>query len=181
MGRILRFLVLLFVLAPAGALAGDYPNRVITLVVPFPAGGAADTVARLMGPRLSNRLGQTVVIENKPGATGITGTQFVAQSAPDGYTLVIASSGSHGALPNVHRSLPFDPIKDFTPMGFGASFPLVMVIPATIPPKTLKEFIDYARAQNKELSYGSSGPGGTLHIAGEMFRLATGIPTLHVP
>lgn len=161
--------------------AAEYPTRIITLVVPFPAGGAADTVARLIGPRLGARLGQTVVVENKPGATGIIGMQSLARSDPDGYTLGIASSGSHGALPNVHRNLPFDPIKDFTPIGFGASFPLVMVIPSSIPPKNLKEFIEYARAQKKELTYGTSGPGGTLHIAGEMFRLATGIPTLHVP
>jgi tripartite-type tricarboxylate transporter receptor subunit TctC len=163
------------------ARADEYPSRMITLVVPFPAGGAADTVARLIAPRLGTRLGQTVVVENKPGATGIIGMQSVARSAPDGYTLGIASSGSHGALPNVQRSLPFDPIKDFTPMGFGASFPLVMVIPSSIKPTTLKDFIDYARSRKSELTYGSSGPGGTLHIAGEMFRLATGIPTLHVP
>lgn len=184
MAKILRIFALLAIAGGAfssSTRADDYPSRPITLVVPFPAGGAADTVARLMAPRLERRLGQTVVIDNKPGATGIIGTQYVARATPDGYTLVIASSGSHGALPNVHRSLPFDPIKDFTPMGFGASFPLVLVVPATIAPKTLKEFIDDAKTAKKELTYGTSGPGGTLHIAGEMFRLATGIPTLHVP
>ncbi|HEY4253176.1 MAG TPA: tripartite tricarboxylate transporter substrate binding protein [Roseomonas sp.] len=162
-------------------MAQNYPSRPITLVVPFPAGGAADVVARQMAPRLSLRLGQAVVVENRPGATGIIGTQQVARAAPDGYTLVLIGSGSHGTLPNVMRSLPFDPIADFTPMGFGARFPLVMVISASLPPRNLQDFIAYARARGEEVTYGTSGQGSTLHIAGEMFRMATGLATSHIP
>jgi tripartite-type tricarboxylate transporter receptor subunit TctC len=163
------------------AVAQEYPSRAITLVVPFPAGGAADFVARQIAPRLGARLNQSVVVENKPGATGIIGAQYVARSAPDGYTLLIASSGSHGTLPNVNRNLPFDPIADFSPIGLGARFPLVMVISPKLPVQDLRSFIGYARQQNADVTYGTSGSGSTLHIAGEMFRLATGLNATHVP
>lgn len=165
----------------APAHAQPYPSRPITLVVPFPAGGAADFVGRQIAARLGTRLRQPVVVENRPGATGIIGAQQVSRAAPDGYTLLIINSGSHGTLPNVHRALPFDPIADFTPLGLGARFPLVMVIAATLPPRSLRDFIDQARQGGSEITYGTSGQGSTLHIAGEMFRMATGIPSTHVP
>lgn len=174
-------LLLLASMVTPHASAQGYPSRPITLVVPFPAGGAADVVSRLLAPRLGARLGQAVVVENRPGATGIIGAQQVARAAPDGYTLLTVNSGTHGALPSIHRGMPFDPIADFTPIGLGARFPLVMVIAASLPPQNLREFIAFAQQRNTEVSYGTSGQGSTLHIAGEMFRMATGLSTIHVP
>lgn len=178
--RAMLFAVLAHGMA-APAFAQPYPTRAITLVVPFPAGGAADFVGRQIASRLGPRLGQPVVVENRPGATGIIGAQQVSRAAPDGYTLLIINSGSHGTLPNVHRALPFDPLADFTPLALGARFPLVMVIASTLPPRNLQDFIAYARQSRSETTYGTSGQGSTLHIAGEMFRMTTGIVATHVP
>jgi tripartite-type tricarboxylate transporter receptor subunit TctC len=162
------------------ALAQNYPSRSITVVVPFPAGGSADTLARLIGAKLSESLGQAVVVENKPGAGGNLGTDTVAKAAPDGYTLLLTPS-SIAIAPALYTKLPFDPIKDFAPVTLLASIPMVVVVYPEFPPKTLAELIALAKAKPGEISYASAGNGSTNHLAVELFKIKTGIDMLHVP
>ena len=162
------------------ASAQNYPSRSITFVVPFPAGGSADTLARLIGQMLSERLGQAVVVENKPGAGGNLGTDAVAKAAPDGYTLLLTPS-SIAIAPALYTKLPFDPIKDFAPVTLLGSIPMVVVVYPEFPPKTLQELIALAKAKPGEISYASAGNGSTNHLAVEMFKIKTGIDMLHVP
>ncbi|HWL31055.1 MAG TPA: tripartite tricarboxylate transporter substrate binding protein [Xanthobacteraceae bacterium] len=158
-----------------------YPNRVITLVVPVPPGGAADFIARLIGRKLSDALGQPVVISNRGGASGTIASDNVAKSAPDGYTLLLNSITTHGIGPHLYTSLPYDSVKDFTPITLIAKLPLVMTINADHPMKSVKEVIDYAKANPGKLSFASSGNGGAPHLAGELFQNVAGIKMLHVP
>jgi tripartite-type tricarboxylate transporter receptor subunit TctC len=160
--------------------AQNYPSRSINIVVPFPAGGSADTLARLIGQMLSERLGQAVVIENKPGAGGNLGTDIVAKAAPDGYTLLLTPS-SIAIAPALYTKLPFDPVKDFAPVSLVGSIPMVVVIYPEFPPKTLLELIALAKAKPGEISYASAGNGSTNHLAVELFKIKTGIDMLHVP
>jgi tripartite-type tricarboxylate transporter receptor subunit TctC len=169
---------LAFIALPASAQ--NYPSRSIAVVVPFPAGGSADTLARLIGQMLSERLGQTVIVENKPGAGGNLGTDAVAKAAPDGYTLLLTPS-SIAIAPALYTKLPFDPIKDFAPVTLLASIPMVVVVYPEFPPKTLAELIALAKAKPGEISYASAGNGSTNHLAVELFKIKTGIDMLHVP
>lgn len=168
-------------LAFAGAARADYPNRVIRLVVPFAPGGVTDTSGRLVAEALSKRLGQQVIVENKPGASGNIGTAGVAQAAPDGYTLVLAFDGTMVINPHVFAKIPFDTLKDFASVGKIGDATLILVSHPSFPAKTLKEVIEMSMKDPKGISYGTSGVGGTPHIAGELLNLRTGSKLVHIP
>ena len=169
------------VAAPAARAQDNYPNRPVTLVVPVPPGGAADFIARLVGRKLSDALGQPVVISNRGGASGTIASDNVAKSTPDGYTLLLNSITTHGIGPHLYTSLPYDSVKDFTPIALVANLPLIMTINAEHPMKSVKEVIAFAKANPGKLSFASSGNGGAPHLAGELFQNVAGIKMLHVP
>lgn len=175
-----RALFVFALLAAVPASAQNYPSRSITIVIPFPAGGSADTLARLIGQKLSESLGQAVVVENKPGAGGNLGTDAVAKAAPDGYTLLLAPS-SIAIAPSLYSKLPFDPIKDFAPVTLIGSIPMVVVVNPDFPAKTIAELIALAKSKPGEISYASAGNGSTNHLAVELFKIKTGIDMLHIP
>ncbi|SPA33135.1 conserved exported hypothetical protein [Cupriavidus taiwanensis] len=167
--------------APAPAASQTaFPMKPITLVVPFAPGGGNDIVARLIAPKMSQQLGQTIVIENKPGAGGNLGTDLVAHAPADGYTLVIASS-QVTMNPHLGMKVPFRIERDFEPVGLIASVPIMLVANPVQPYKTLKEFIDYARANPGKISYSSPGPGTPQHLAGEVFASLSKTELLHIP
>lgn len=168
-------------LLPAAAAAQSYPTKPIRLVVPYTAGGSSDFVARQLAQKMSEGLGQVVVVENKPGAAGITGTDSVAKSAPDGYTLALIGMTTHAANPWLYKKLPYDPIADFAPVSAAIASPLVLVVHPDVPAKNVPELIAYAKANPGKLNYGSAGVGNTLHLAGESFKAATGVDIVHVP
>ncbi|HVE51131.1 MAG TPA: tripartite tricarboxylate transporter substrate binding protein [Casimicrobiaceae bacterium] len=159
----------------------NYPDKPIRLVVPFAPGGVTDTSGRLIADGLSKRLGQQVIVDNKPGASGNIGTQMVASAAPDGYTLVLAFDGTMVINPHVFASVPFDTLRDFAPVGKIGDATLILVAYPGFPAKTLKEVIDIAKKDPKGVSYGTSGVGGTPHIAGELLAQRTGAKLVHVP
>ncbi|MES2413373.1 MAG: tripartite tricarboxylate transporter substrate binding protein [Pseudomonadota bacterium] len=158
-----------------------FPNKPIRLVVPFVPGGVTDTSGRLIAEQLSKRLGQQVVVDNRPGASGNIGTQQVAVAAPDGYTLVLAFDGTMVINPHVFEKTPFDTLKDFAPIGKIGDAVLILVANPALPAKTLQEVIALSKTQTGGLSYGTSGTGGTPHIAGEQLKLRTGANLTHVP
>jgi tripartite-type tricarboxylate transporter receptor subunit TctC len=182
--------LLLGLLVSAGILVGLvrealhadelYPSRSITLVVPVPPGGAADFIARLLGQKLSERLGQPVIISNRSGASGTIASDNVAKSAPDGYTLLLNSITTHGIGPHLYTSLPYDPVQDFAPIALVANLPLIMTIYANHSLKSLTEVVGYAKVNPGKLSFASSGNGGAPHLAGELFKII-GVDMLHVP
>ncbi len=158
-----------------------YPNKTIRLVVPFTPGGVTDTSGRLIAEQLSKRLGQQVIVDNKPGASGNIGTQQVATAAPDGYTLVLAFDGTMVINPHVFDKIPFDTLRDFAPIGKIGDAVLILVAHPNVPVKTLQDVIALSKTQTGGLSYGTSGTGGTPHIAGEQLKLRTGANLVHVP
>jgi tripartite-type tricarboxylate transporter receptor subunit TctC len=159
----------------------DYPSRLVRLVVPQAAGGGTDTFARAIGQKLSERWGQSVVIENKAGAGGVVGTDFVAKSAPDGYTLLVTYEGSQAINQSLYEKLPFDSLKDFTAIATIAVTPFILIVGPRVEAKTLKEFIAFARANPDRLSYGSAGNGSVNHLLGEMLKTEADIRIVHVP
>jgi tripartite-type tricarboxylate transporter receptor subunit TctC len=163
------------------ALAAPYPTRYLTLIVPVPVGGAGDLVGRLVAERLSNALGEKVVVDNRGGASGTIAALAVARAAPDGYTLLLSSSTTHATAPAAFKALPYDPIKDFTHFGLIATAPAVLSINATLPPKSLAEFVDYAKSHPDQLNYGSSGIGAPGQFWSEMFKTASKVGMVHVP
>lgn len=171
---------LVFACAAGMAVAqGTYPSKPIKIIAPVQPGGGVDLVARTIGERLQKALGQPVVIENQSGGGGIVGSQATARAAPDGYTLMVGYVGTHGTNPAV-RKLPYDAIKDFTPIAMVGGTPNVLVVPPSLPVRTLAEFIDYAKANKGKLSYGSSGPGTLTHLAMEQLKVETGIDMQHI-
>ncbi|WP_459616325.1 Bug family tripartite tricarboxylate transporter substrate binding protein [Bordetella sp. 2513F-2] len=166
-------------IAAASHAAGDYPSRPITLVVSYPPGGSVDVAARILQEPLSRSLGQPLVIENRGGAGGTIATRHVAEASPDGYTLLITLS-SHTINPAIYRDLPFDTLRDFSPVSLVASAPQVLVANPAFPADTLPGLIAYARSQG-QVPYGSAGTGSPSHIAGELLRLRTSLPLMHVP
>ncbi len=171
-------------MAPAvacAAAANDYPSRPIRLVVPVPPGGAADFTARLVGAKLADALGQTVVVENRGGAAGVIATEMVSQATPDGYTFLLSSSTTHGISPVLYRKLPYDAMKDFTHIGLISSVPAVMVVNQSVPVNSVKELVALAKAKPGTLLFGSSGSGGPPHLMGELFKSVSGAPITHVP
>ncbi len=174
--------VLLLAMACATALAQtDFPSRPVTLVVPFPPGGGTDTGARIVAQRLSMRWGQAVVIENKGGASGQLGADFVAKARPDGYTILMGNIGTQAINPILYKKLPYDPDKAFAPISLVAELPLAMMVNPGVPAKSAQEFITLAKRQPGRLNYSSSGGGGAPHLAAEMFKEGTGTFIVHVP
>ena len=181
MKKIKKALSFLVPLALAsGALAqADFPNRPIRIVVPFAAGGATDVIARVVGQKLGTQLGQPVVVENKAGANGNIGAVMVARSAPDGYTILMATS-AHAINATLYRKLDYSLLRDFTPLSNLASVPLVMVVNPNVPARTVPEFVAYAKSQGDKLNFGSGGNGTAAHLAGEQFNSLTGTRMQHV-
>jgi tripartite-type tricarboxylate transporter receptor subunit TctC len=167
--------------APVAAQEGRWPTQPIRLVVTFPPGGTSDLVARLFAPKLSSALGQQVVVENRPGAGGIIGADAVAKAAPDGYTLVVSTVGSHGIGPTLNRNIKYDAIADFTHLTLVGAVPHVLLVNPKLPAKNLQEFIALARAQPAKLNYGSGGSGSINHVTGELFKARARIDIVHVP
>ena len=166
----------------AGAQAQDsWPNKPIRLVVPFTPGGVTDTSARVIAEYLGKRLGQNVVVDNRPGASGNIGTAMVKSAAPDGYTLVLGFDGTMVINPHVFSKLPFDTLKDFTPIGKIGDATLILVAHPDTPVKSLADVIALSKSTQGGLSFGTSGTGGTPHIAGELLKLKTGAKLIHVP
>jgi len=157
-----------------------YPSKPIKIIAPVQPGGGVDLVARQTGDGLSKALGQPVVVENQSGGGGVVGSQATARAAPDGYTLMVGYVGTHGTNPAV-RKLPYDAIKDFTPIAMVGGTPNVLVVPPAVPANTLRDFIAYAKANAGKLSYGSSGPGTLTHLAMEQLKVAAGLDIVHVP
>ena len=164
---------------PLPALSQAYPSRPVTLIVPTGAGGGTDVVARVMSKRLGELLGQPVVVENKAGAGGIIGTQFVAKAAPDGYTLLI-SSNQIAMIPHLYKDVPFDPIKDFAPITSLAMLPTVAVANPNEPFNSMQEMVDYARRNPDKVTFGSAGNGSPNHLFGELLNKTANVKTLHV-
>jgi tripartite-type tricarboxylate transporter receptor subunit TctC len=185
MYRLLRGLATLAVTATCvissgGAVAQPaYPNRPIRLVVPFPPGGATDLLARIVSQKLSEALGQPVIVENKPGAGTIVGADAVARSVPDGYTLLIATSTTLAINPSLYRKLPYDPVKNFTPVAMVASVPFVLVVKSSMPVRNVAELVSMVKA--KPSSYASAGTGTMHHLAAELFKTVAKIELTHVP
>jgi tripartite-type tricarboxylate transporter receptor subunit TctC len=160
---------------------GSFPTRPVTLVVPFPPGGGTDTGARIVAQRLGAKWGQTVVVENKGGAAGAIGADLVAKSKPDGYTILMGNIGTQAINPVLYKKLPYDPDKAFAPIALVAELPLVMLVNPRVAANTAQEFIALAKSQPGKLSYSTSGAGGSMHLAGEMMKSASGTFILHVP
>jgi tripartite-type tricarboxylate transporter receptor subunit TctC len=165
----------------AAQAAGDWPNRPIRWINPGPAGGAGDVISRLVADRLQARLGQPVVVDNRPGAGTNIGMAIVARAPADGYTLGLASIAANAANKWLYRSLPFDPERDFAAIGMIALVPNIVVIPPSVPARSLPEFIAWARAQNRPINFGSVGAGSSQHLAGSQFQLITGLQLQHLP
>lgn len=173
------FLASLVALSAAPALAQDYPAKPIRWIVPFPPGGGADATARIITQKMIENTGRNIIIDYRSGAGGNIGTEHVARSAPDGYTVLQTTNG-HTIQPHL-RKLSWDPIKDFTPITVVASYPLLLAVHPSVPARNLQELVAYAKANPGKLTYGSSGPGGPLHIGAEIFKRAAGVDILHVP
>ena len=181
---VLLVTVLASVLATFSGLAGaqsSQSTQPIKLIVPFASGGPTDIAARIIAPRLSASLGRTVVVENKVGATGAIGAEFVAKAAPDGNTILFGTSSIMGANPAMTPKLSYDPIKDFSPVGLVATIENVLVVHPSVPANNVVELIRYAKANPGKLNYGSSGLGSTYHLGAELFASQTGISLTHVP
>jgi len=168
------------VLAP-GAYAQSYPNKPIRLVCPFPPGGAVDIASRAVAHELSQLLGQPVTVDNRPGAGGNIGADIVAKSPADGYTLLMTTSGIMAINPALYSKIPFDTLKDFTPISMVVSLNNVLVVNPSVPAQSVKDIIALAKAQPGKLTYASSGNGTSIHLSGELFKSMTGVDMLHIP
>jgi tripartite-type tricarboxylate transporter receptor subunit TctC len=163
------------------ARADDYPNKQITLIAPWPAGGAVDALCRAVAQPLADRLGKSVVVENRPGAGSVIGTAAGAKAAPDGYTLVMAGSGSLAISATMYKKLPYDPVKDFIPVALVAKIPFVLVVNPSLPVHTVTDLVAYAKENPGRLSFGSGGPGSPHHLYAELLKSMTGIEMTHIP
>ena len=161
--------------------AASYPTKPVRLVVPFPAGGTTDILARAVAQQLSVGWGQQVIVDNRPGAGGNIGSELVAKAAPDGYTLLMGTVGTHAINPSLYAKMPYDHVKDFTPVVLVAGVPNVLVVNPSLPVHSVPELIAYAKANPGKLNFASSGNGTSIHLSGELFRTMTGVDMTHVP
>ena len=177
--RLIRALAAFFVFAALPASAQPYPSKQITIVVPFAAGSGTDSITRIVAQYLQNALGQSVVVENKVGASGVLAATHVARAAPDGYTLLMATNSTHSANPHLFKKLDYDPVKDFAPVARLGSYVFMLVVNKDVPVKTLPELVAYAKANPGKLTYASGNTTGI--VAGETFKSKAGVDILHVP
>ena len=173
--------MLFCIVLPLEAQAQPYPSKPIRFVVPYPAGGPLDTVARLLGQKVSESTKQPVIVDNKPGAGGNIGADAVAKAPADGYTILMGAVATHAINPTLYASMPYDAIKDFTPVTQIASTPNVLVVNPSVPASNVREFIAYAKANPGKLNFGSGSTGSAGHLAGELFKTMAGIDMTHVP
>jgi len=177
----LILLAAIALVAPPMAGAQAYPSRPVKLVVPFPPGGSLDIAGRLIAQRLTEMWGQAVVVENKPGAGGNIGADFVAKSTPDGYTILLGALSTHAVNPNLYAKMPYDAVKDFAPITLIATTPNVLVVNAATPVGNVREFIAWTRANPGKLAFGSGSNGSAGHLAGELYKVDTGTDAVHIP
>jgi len=175
------WLAFLFVCASCAAYAQAYPARPIRMLIPFPAGSAADIIARAMESQMRERLGQSLVIDNRGGAAGNIAADLTAKSAPDGYTIMMATIGTHAINYSLYSRLPFHPIRDFTPVALVGESPNALVTTPKMQANSIRDLIALAKAKPGQLNYGSSGAGTTVHLSAELFSVMTGIKMVHVP
>ena len=168
-------------LLPTLSLAQSYPTKPVRMIVPFPAGGATDLFARVLSLKLGAKLGQSVVVENRPGAGGTIGADVVAKAAPDGYTLLLATSSTHSIGPSLNPRMPYDAVRDFTPVSHVGNAPSIMLVPNNSPAKTVKEWIEHARKNPGRLNYASSGNGTIVQLTAELFKAQAGLFIVHIP
>ncbi|MFZ9510721.1 MAG: Bug family tripartite tricarboxylate transporter substrate binding protein [Burkholderiaceae bacterium] len=166
---------------PVVAQAQAYPSKPVRLVVPFPAGGATDLFARVLSQKLGEKLGQSVVVENRPGAGGTLGSDLVAKAQADGYTLLLATSSTHTIGPNLNPRMPYDAVRDFTPIAHVGNAPSIMLVPNTSPARSVKEWIDHSRKNPGRLNYASSGNGTIVQLTAELFKAQAGLFVVHIP
>src|SRR5216117_906170 len=176
-----RLAFLLVGLLAVTAQAQDFPTRPIRMIVPYAPGGLPDTMTRIIGPKMSEALGQQIVVENRPGAGGISGTEVVARSTADGYTLLIADVGQLAINPHLFKALPYDPLKDLAPVSLIGSTALFLVLQASIPANDFRELVALAKAKPGSMNYGSSGLGSIHHLTTEAMKAAFGLDIVHVP
>jgi tripartite-type tricarboxylate transporter receptor subunit TctC len=167
--------------ACTSAFAQPYPSKPIRMIVAFAPGGGTDIIGRIAARGITENLGATVVVDNRPGAGGNIGTDIVAKAVPDGYTLVTAGTGTHAINPWLYRNIPYDAIRDFAPVSLVAATPYLMVVNLSVPARTVKDFIALAKASPDRINMASSGSGGMPHLSGELFNMMTGIRLTHVP
>jgi tripartite-type tricarboxylate transporter receptor subunit TctC len=179
--RVTLTFALASVLAAGVARGDDYPSHPIRLIVPYAAGGGADSVARVIAKRVGETIGQPIVIENRGGAGSIIGTELVNKSDPDGYTLLLGQSGPISINPAVYKNLPYDPVKGFAPVSMTTSYPYIMVVSTALGVKTLQEFVALAKRKPGELNYGTTGVGAANHLVTELFDSKAGIRMTHIP
>ena len=181
----LGMLALTAALAPAGVSAAErsaaYPSRPIRLIIPFPPGGGNDTMARAIGAKLTEAWGQPIIFDNRPGANGVVACEIAAKAIPDGYTLLMANVGSHAINPALYSRIPYDPVRDFSPISLLGTTANVLVVPASTPAASVSELVALARAKPRQLTYGSNGVGSSQHLAGVLFGTSFGIELVHVP
>jgi len=177
----MKLFAYLLALSSALAWAQDYPSKPVRMVVGFPPGGGTDVVARILQPRLTELLGQTIVIDNRPGATGTVAAGQVAKATPDGYTIMMGHVSVNAIAPSLFANLPYDVNRDFAPIALAASVPHLVVVHPSLPVTTLKELVAYLKAQPGKLTYPSAGNGSMPHLAGEVFQAMAGVKMVHVP
>ncbi|HEV7478308.1 MAG TPA: tripartite tricarboxylate transporter substrate-binding protein, partial [Burkholderiales bacterium] len=177
----MRLLVAILLLAAGAALGQDYPNKPIRVIVPYAAGGLPDTITRLIQAKMADSLGQQLVVENRGGAGGISGTEAVAKAAPDGYTLLVADVGQVAINPHIFSKLPYSPQKDLTPVTLIGTSALFLCLHPSVPANTFKELIAYIKANPGKVNYGSSGTGSIHHLATEALKAALKLDIVHVP
>jgi tripartite-type tricarboxylate transporter receptor subunit TctC len=177
----LAIALLAFSLWPITATAQGYPAKSIRFIVPFPPGGGNDTIARLIGQKLTAATGQQVLVDNRPGAGGAIGAEAAAKSPADGYTMFLAGVATHGINPNLRRKIPYDPLKDFDAVSLIASAPLLVVVHPSLPIKSVKQLVALAKARPGQINYASNGAGGSSHLAVELFNMMSGTKMTHIP
>ena len=182
-GRFTRAFAAALAIVAASVAFGQaaYPTKPVRIVVPFPAGGTTDIIARATAQKLSEAWGQQVIVDNRPGAAGNIGAELVAKSAPDGYTLLMGTVGTHAINSSLYAKMPYDHVKDFAPVILVAGVPNVLVVNPEVPVKTVPELIAYVKANPGKLNFASSGSGTSIHLSGELFKTMTGVQMTHVP
>lgn len=177
----LAIALLTFALWPITAAAQAYPAKSIRFIVPFPPGGGNDTIARLIGQKLTAATGQQVLVDNRPGAGGAIGAEAAAKSPADGYTMFLAGVATHGINPNLRRKIPYDPLKDFDAVSLIASAPLLVVVHPSLPIKSVRQLVALAKAKPGQINYASNGAGGSSHLAVELFNMMSDTKMTHIP